>query len=220
MTLLVEEPGRSLLVQDLGRSGSAHLGVPPSGALDPEALALANRLVGNPAGGGRARDPARWAAAARATTRRGSPLTGGPGRRGRRGRVRVRGARRCRCAPASAIEVSAARDGICVPGSPSPVASTCRAVLGSRSTDTLTGLGSRPARGGRRAGDGRCRPAADEAGSRRRRGECRAAGPTRGAASCRCGSDRATTGSPTPRSSGCSAASTPSTPTRTARPCV
>lgn len=37
-----------LLVQDLGRPGHAHLGVPPSGALDPAALALANRLVGNP----------------------------------------------------------------------------------------------------------------------------------------------------------------------------
>jgi biotin-dependent carboxylase-like uncharacterized protein len=36
-----------LLVQDLGRPGWAHVGVPPSGALDPGALALANRLVGN-----------------------------------------------------------------------------------------------------------------------------------------------------------------------------
>jgi biotin-dependent carboxylase-like uncharacterized protein len=36
-----------LLVQDLGRPGWAHVGVPPSGALDPAALALANRLVGN-----------------------------------------------------------------------------------------------------------------------------------------------------------------------------
>jgi biotin-dependent carboxylase-like uncharacterized protein len=39
--------GPSVLVQDLGRSGWAHLGVPSSGALDPEALMLANRLVGN-----------------------------------------------------------------------------------------------------------------------------------------------------------------------------
>lgn len=43
----VVEPGPSLLVQDRGRRGLAHLGVPPSGALDPDALALANRLVGN-----------------------------------------------------------------------------------------------------------------------------------------------------------------------------
>ena len=35
-------------VQDLGRPGYAHLGVPRSGAVDPDSLRLANRLVGNP----------------------------------------------------------------------------------------------------------------------------------------------------------------------------
>jgi biotin-dependent carboxylase-like uncharacterized protein len=39
--------GPSALVQDLGRPGHAHLGVPPSGALDVPALRLANRLAGN-----------------------------------------------------------------------------------------------------------------------------------------------------------------------------
>jgi biotin-dependent carboxylase-like uncharacterized protein len=39
--------GPQALVQDLGRPGNAHLGVPPSGALDGPALRLANRLVGN-----------------------------------------------------------------------------------------------------------------------------------------------------------------------------
>jgi biotin-dependent carboxylase-like uncharacterized protein len=39
--------GPGLLIEDLGRPGWAHLGVPPSGALDVEALALANRMVGN-----------------------------------------------------------------------------------------------------------------------------------------------------------------------------
>ncbi|MFD2417893.1 5-oxoprolinase subunit C family protein [Amycolatopsis pigmentata] len=39
--------GPLTLVQDLGRPGHAHLGVPPSGALDAPALRLANRLVGN-----------------------------------------------------------------------------------------------------------------------------------------------------------------------------
>ncbi|HEX3783411.1 MAG TPA: biotin-dependent carboxyltransferase family protein [Pseudonocardiaceae bacterium] len=39
--------GPQTLVQDLGRPGFAHLGVPPSGALDRPALRLANRLVGN-----------------------------------------------------------------------------------------------------------------------------------------------------------------------------
>ncbi|MGC5305932.1 biotin-dependent carboxyltransferase family protein [Micromonospora zamorensis] len=40
--------GALTTVQDLGRPGWAHLGVPRSGALDPAALRLANRLVGNP----------------------------------------------------------------------------------------------------------------------------------------------------------------------------
>ena len=40
--------GALTTVQDLGRPGFAHLGVPRSGALDPAALRLANRLVGNP----------------------------------------------------------------------------------------------------------------------------------------------------------------------------
>ncbi|SCG49018.1 5-oxoprolinase subunit C family protein [Micromonospora inositola] len=41
--------GALTTVQDQGRPGFAHLGVPRSGALDPAALRLANRLVGNPA---------------------------------------------------------------------------------------------------------------------------------------------------------------------------
>jgi biotin-dependent carboxylase-like uncharacterized protein len=36
-------------VQDRGRPGWAHLGVPPSGAADPRALELGNRIVGNDA---------------------------------------------------------------------------------------------------------------------------------------------------------------------------
>jgi biotin-dependent carboxylase-like uncharacterized protein len=47
-TLHVEEAGPLTTVQDLGRPGLASLGVPESGALDPRALKLANRLVGNP----------------------------------------------------------------------------------------------------------------------------------------------------------------------------
>jgi biotin-dependent carboxylase-like uncharacterized protein len=37
-------------VQDLGRPGYQHLGIPPSGALDPVSLRAANVLVGNPPG--------------------------------------------------------------------------------------------------------------------------------------------------------------------------
>lgn len=43
----VVRPGPLTTVQDLGRPGLAHLGVGHSGAADPRALRLANRLVGN-----------------------------------------------------------------------------------------------------------------------------------------------------------------------------
>ncbi len=46
--ILVLRSGPLTTIQDLGRSGLAHLGVPPSGALDRPALLLGNRLVGNP----------------------------------------------------------------------------------------------------------------------------------------------------------------------------
>ncbi|MFC9595011.1 biotin-dependent carboxyltransferase family protein [Streptomyces sp. NPDC056944] len=44
----VVRAGALTTVQDLGRTGYAHLGVPRSGALDPAAGRLVNRLVGNP----------------------------------------------------------------------------------------------------------------------------------------------------------------------------
>jgi biotin-dependent carboxylase-like uncharacterized protein len=47
MTVEVRAVGASVLVQDLGRPGWAHLGVPRSGALDRPAATFANRLVGN-----------------------------------------------------------------------------------------------------------------------------------------------------------------------------
>ncbi|MFC9561474.1 biotin-dependent carboxyltransferase family protein [Agromyces sp. NPDC056965] len=50
MSFTVEASGPLALVEDLGRPGLAHLGVAGSGALDRGALALANRLVGNPDG--------------------------------------------------------------------------------------------------------------------------------------------------------------------------
>ena len=46
--LEVTSAGPQVTVQDLGRPGQAHLGVPRSGALDEPAHRLANRLVGNP----------------------------------------------------------------------------------------------------------------------------------------------------------------------------
>lgn len=46
-SITITRTGPQALVQDLGRPGHAHLGVPPSGAVDPDSLRLANRLVGN-----------------------------------------------------------------------------------------------------------------------------------------------------------------------------
>ncbi|GAA1273857.1 hypothetical protein GCM10009665_71860 [Kitasatospora nipponensis] len=50
VTLEVLRAGPLTTVQDLGRHGVAHLGVPRAGALDEPAHRAANRLVGNPAG--------------------------------------------------------------------------------------------------------------------------------------------------------------------------
>ncbi len=46
----VLQPGPLTTIQDLGRPGLAHLGVPRSGAADPGSLLLANELVGNEPG--------------------------------------------------------------------------------------------------------------------------------------------------------------------------
>jgi biotin-dependent carboxylase-like uncharacterized protein len=143
-----------VLIEDLGRPGWAHLGVPPSGALDQESLALANRLVGNresQAGleillGG-------VALVAEGSVR--LALTGGqlPMRAGGRAvgwGVAVSVSDGC------TIEVGRAPDalrgwlavagGVAVPP-----------VLGSRSTDTLSGLGPQPVRAGDRIPVGRSR---------------------------------------------------------------
>lgn len=138
MSLLVLEPGPLTTVQDAGRPGWAHLGVPRSGFLDRPAATFANRLVGNPedaallettAGGVSlrllvartvavtgARCDVRsdtralpWGEAV--TLRAGSELVVGPALQGLRSYVALAG-------------------GVAVP-----------AVLGSRSTDTLAGIG-------------------------------------------------------------------------------
>ena len=46
--LRVVAPGLLTTIQDLGRTGYQHLGIPPSGALDPVGLRAANLLAGNP----------------------------------------------------------------------------------------------------------------------------------------------------------------------------
>lgn len=128
--IVVERPGLLTTVQDLGRPGRAHLGVPRAGAVDVPGLLRANALVGNVPGaaalevtadGPRLRfevdatvavhDLARFVPA-------GTVLDVGPVRRGLRSYVAVRG------------------------GFDTEV------VLGSRSTCTLSGLGRRALRAG------------------------------------------------------------------------
>ncbi|WP_031467503.1 biotin-dependent carboxyltransferase family protein [Sciscionella sediminilitoris] len=139
LTVLEARPGA--LIQDIGRPGYAALGVPPSGALDAPALRLGNRLLGNPEaaagievllGGLRLRADAPVTVAVTGAEvpvrghdigapiylRAGESLELGTVTRGMRCYVTVRGG----------IEV--------------PVE------LGSRATDTLSGLGPAPLRAG------------------------------------------------------------------------
>lgn len=140
-TLVVLDAGALTTVQDLGRPGHAHLGVPRSGALDAPALRLANRLAGNPEG-----------SAGLETT-----ATGVRFRLTHAGVVAVTGARCAvrvdgRAGPWGAVvpvpaggvvEIGAATEGlrsyVAVAGG-----LTVPAVLGSRSTDLLSGLGPAP----------------------------------------------------------------------------
>ena len=137
-TLEVVRAGLLTTVQDLGRPGWAHLGVPRSGAVDAPALQAANRLVGNPPG-----------AAALETTLRGCAVRVDAGCvvavTGARAVVTVDGSAvpqdRAVPVPAgSVLEVGSATAGV---RSYVAVAGglAVEPVLGSRSTDTLSGLG-------------------------------------------------------------------------------
>ena len=118
-------------VQDRGRPGLAHLGVPPSGAADRAAYELGNRLVGNPPG----------AAALEAT------LEGPVLRFDRPTIVALTGATAPAVRTVETLEV-----GRCIGGVRTYVAVRggieVEPVLGSRSTDLLTGLGPLPLRTG------------------------------------------------------------------------
>ncbi len=168
--LEVVRPGPLAVVADLGRPGYGHLGVPRSGAADPDHLRLANRLVGNPEdaagveltlGGAvlRFRAPAGGSPAWVALT--GAPvpvrLDGGPGPGpGDDSGLGVpfavpAGATLTVGPPATGVRsYLAVRGGLVVPP-----------VLGSRSRDTLSGLGPAPLRAGDRlpvGGAGGCGP--------------------------------------------------------------
>lgn len=139
--LHVLDAGAQATVQDLGRPGLAHLGVPRSGALDLPAHRLANRLVGNAesaatveclAGGLRVRT---GAALTVAVTGARAPLLVD-------GRAREWGA--AVAVPGGAeVEVGAPSEGLrCYLAVAGGV--EVAPVLGSRSTDLLSGLGPSP----------------------------------------------------------------------------
>lgn len=141
----VVRPGLLTTVQDLGRRGYAHLGVPRSGALDPPALIAGNRLVGN-ADGDAALETTLTGVSVRAELPTVCAVTGA------RAEVTVAGEPvpmdTAVEVPAGAlVEVGPARSGV-----RSYVAFaggiTVAPVLGSRSTDTLSGLGPPPLRPG------------------------------------------------------------------------
>lgn len=49
MALTIEQPGLLTTVQDQGRIGYYHVGIPQGGAMDQESAQAANKLVGNTA---------------------------------------------------------------------------------------------------------------------------------------------------------------------------
>ncbi|MGW1672937.1 5-oxoprolinase subunit C family protein [Streptomyces sp. NPDC002324] len=139
--LVVVRAGALTTVQDRGRPGLAHLGVPRSGALDAPAAELAGRLVGNPPGAAvlettldgcsvRPRSTVTMAVcgAPCAVTLDGRPAPWGAP-------LRVPGG--------ALLDIGAARSGVrsylAVSGGV-----TVEPVLGSRSTDLLSGLGPPP----------------------------------------------------------------------------
>ncbi len=138
MSLLVLDPGPLTTVQDRGRPGWAHLGVPVAGVLDTVSAALALRLVGaspeealleTTVGGVSARvDGARWMA----VTGADGPLTIAGRPAPRHTAVWV--------PDGAVVEVGAATRGVrAYVAFAGGVA--VEPVLGSRSTDTLAGVG-------------------------------------------------------------------------------
>ncbi len=143
--LEVLQPGPLTTVQDLGRAGLAHLGVPASGAADASSLRLANSLVGNAAGAAclevtLGRLVLRFdSAAVVAVTGAAVPVIVGNEEFGSGTAVAVPAGSVLRLgAPPTGLRSYVAIDGgIGVPP-----------VLGSRSADCLSGLGPRPLRPG------------------------------------------------------------------------
>ncbi|MGW1954950.1 5-oxoprolinase subunit C family protein [Streptomyces sp. NPDC001920] len=139
--LAVVRAGALTTVQDLGRPGHAHLGVPRSGALDGPAAALVNRLVGN-APDAAVLETTLDGCAVRPRSAVTVAVGGAPCRVTVAGRpvawgapVRVPAGALLDVGPA----VSGVRSYLAVGGG-----ITVEPVLGSRSTDLLSGLGPPP----------------------------------------------------------------------------
>ncbi|MET9324567.1 biotin-dependent carboxyltransferase family protein [Streptomyces sp. NPDC003038] len=136
--LVVVRAGALTTVQDLGRPGYAHLGVPRSGALDTAAYALANRLLGNPPGAA-ALETTLDGVGLRALAATTVAVTGAPCAVRVSGRPVAWGAP-VRLPAGAELEVGRAESGlrgyVAVRGGLS-----VPPVLGSRSTDLLSGLG-------------------------------------------------------------------------------
>ncbi|MFI8461084.1 biotin-dependent carboxyltransferase family protein [Kitasatospora sp. NPDC085464] len=139
--LVVVRPGPLTTVQDLGRRGVAHLGVPRAGALDVPALRAANRLVGNEPGAA-GLEATLGGVVLRAVGTVVVAVTGAPAP------VRVDGRPAAWGAPVlvpdgAVVEVGTATDGVrgylAVAGG-----IAVPPVLGSRSADLLSGLGPAP----------------------------------------------------------------------------
>jgi KipI family sensor histidine kinase inhibitor len=151
--LEVVRPGPLATVQDLGRHGYGAVGVPPSGAADPESLITANRLAGNPDGAAgleltlgravfRCLGDAVIATAGAPAVVTVTPEAGGPAAEIAPGSpFSVKNGSLVRIGPPSIGLRSyiAVAGGIATP-----------AVLGSRSADLLSGLGGGPLRSGDR----------------------------------------------------------------------
>ncbi|MGH3497827.1 MAG: biotin-dependent carboxyltransferase family protein [Nocardioidaceae bacterium] len=145
MTLTVLATGALSTIQDQGRVGWAAVGVSRSGAADRGALRLANRLVGNPPDAA-GLEVTMGGLALRAEAPVVLALTGASGPATVDGRGVVQGAA-VRLATGQSLTIGApvvglrtyvgVRGGLAVP-----------AVLGSRSTDTLAGIGPEPLREG------------------------------------------------------------------------
>ncbi|MET9264719.1 biotin-dependent carboxyltransferase family protein [Amycolatopsis sp. NPDC004079] len=145
--LEIVSTGSLALVQDLGRPGYAHLGVPPSGALDVAALRLGNRLVGN-AEDAAGIETVLGGLTVRAAVSCTAAVTGPPvavsvdGREtGSHTPIPVRPGQKLTIGrPSSGLRCYlTVSGGIAVPP-----------VLGSRSTDVLSGLGPSPLEAGTR----------------------------------------------------------------------